>query len=658
MDLFTVAFAILFVFGFQLITDFVEAVYAFGLLGVGIPVEIISVLFFFSPVLLLVRKRGLPGKAVWILYLLVAVTGTLEVWFGTRMRMLTAGLGTGTLLVLLPVLIWSSGQRGDRAAAQRMVKGLALAVLALILARAWNSGIDPAVSMPYRILLAGLALAGAWAAWRELWVNAGEETRPADRPVSDRPGGTTAPVLGFTACLILIYFVFTSPNVMARWTGANYPWLLGLTVFSAVGLIFALDRWPARMWSLRGALFWAWNLLFAVCLVGPIFLNQIYFPQNPQAYPIFEPLTKGVGWTADLVLYIACLLWPIVLLDFGGYARRLVEGGASFRKLSGSFALGSLLFVIFVFAQIFTTVYDYFPVIGPLFRNRFAEVITVLAGLVVVPLGSLRSGGSADRPRRGWLAWGSGALFGAAALAGALAVQARPAPVVASPAVLRVHTYNIQQGYSAAGIKNDSGQLDLMRTVGADIVGLQETDTNRIAGGNADIIRYFSERWNRYSYYGPKVPTGTFGVALLSRYPIENPRTFFLYSQGEQVGVIQAEIQVGSARYAVFVTHLGNDGPMIQQQQLLGEIQKTSLPVIAMADFNFSPETPQYRLTVQSLKDAWMLRWPTGVDDSGLNPTDRIDHIFVSPGIPVQDARILTGGQSDHWSEYIDIQLH
>ena len=141
---------------------------------------------------------------------------------------------------------------------------------------------------------------------------------------------------------------------------------------------------------------------------------------------------------------------------------------------------------------------------------------------------------------------------------------------------------------------------------------MQETDTNRIAGGNSDLVRYFADNLGYYSYYGPKTVAGTFGIALLSRYPIENPRTVYLYSEGEQTAAIMAQIN----GFNVVVTHLGNDGPIVQQQKLLQEIDGTS-SVLAMGDFNFTPDTEQYRLTRTKLDDAWLLKWPQGVDDRG-----------------------------------------
>lgn len=251
------------------------------------------------------------------------------------------------------------------------------------------------------------------------------------------------------------------------------------------------------------------------------------------------------------------------------------------------------------------------------------------------------------------LPWGV-ALASLLALVGVIWRAPSVTPVPEGNASLNVLTYNIQQGYSAEGAKNFDGQLALIRQLDPDVIGLQETDTNRIAGGNADIVRYFAENLNLYSYYGPKSVPGTFGIALLSKYPIDNPRTFYMFSQGEQTATISARITVDSKSFHLFVTHLGNGGPLNQQKELLSQVEGED-NVIAVGDFNFQPDSAQYELTTQTLNDAWLLKWPTGVDDRGVSVENRIDHVFVSPGTTIRDARYILSPASDHPAMTVEI---
>ena len=441
------------------------------------------------------------------------------------------------------------------------------------------------------------------------------------------------------AALIMLYFAFISPNVIARWTGEDYGLILCLIVLALIGFALGYKRimsWPRNVIGL-------WNVAFLIALTATLWAYHIDFPTNPAAYPLAEPFAPA--W-ASVATVFTCVLFPVVLLDISLYGQELIARRPSLRSLGGGFTLAGLFLLLMIFAQVFTTVYDYIPVVGPLFRDRFWLVFAVLGLVMIVPLFLVRS-----RSLSNIVTFSKSSIAFIAAL-GALVVFSvvwpTSAPVGASAeSTLRVLTYNIQQGYSADGQVNYAGQLALMRHANPDVIGLQESDTNRIAGGNFDVVRYFADDLHFYSYYGPKVGAGTFGIALLSRYPIENPRVVYFYSTGEQTAAIIAQIAVGSRRFEVVVTHLGNGGPLVQQQELLQMIDG-HLPTIVMGDFNFKPDTEQYRLTQTRFDDAWLLRWPAGVDEAGLDLHDRIDHIFVSPGTTVNDARYLDTSDSDH----------
>ncbi|MGW8318154.1 MAG: endonuclease/exonuclease/phosphatase family protein, partial [Candidatus Promineifilaceae bacterium] len=402
------------------------------------------------------------------------------------------------------------------------------------------------------------------------------------------------------------------------------------------------------------------NAVFAVALALVALAHQPDFPGAASAYPLAEP---QVTVLAQLPLLLALLLYPVLLVDFVLLTEALIAARPTLGSLGLAFGVGSLFLSLMIFAQVFTTTYDYIPVIGPYFRDQFWLVL-LLPGLILT-LAVLLARRPVQRPADGsGVTKGSGAAFsvplvllvgllGAISLAGAWLIGPRPPTPVPGRNVLRVLTYNIQQGYDEMGRRGEAEQLSLIRRLAPDIIGLQESDNARIAGGNSDLVRTFADRLDMYSYYGPKTVAGTFGIALLSRYPIQEPRTFYVYSEGEQVAVIEAQIEVGDQTFDVYVTHLGNGGPLIQQKQLL-ETLAGKERVIAMGDFNFKPGSEQYELTTTVLDDSWWRQWPDGVDDQGVRPDalpfgwSWLDHIFVSPDVDVVDARYVLEPASDH----------
>lgn len=98
--------SIFFLFFFQLLSDFIESIYAFGLLGTSIPPELVSVLVLFTPLTLLFFRKRIPPPLLLILGELILLSRVLEPLLGTRGKMLVSGTGVGVLCAFLPAWIW------------------------------------------------------------------------------------------------------------------------------------------------------------------------------------------------------------------------------------------------------------------------------------------------------------------------------------------------------------------------------------------------------------------------------------------------------------------------------------------------------------------------------------------------------------------------
>ena len=646
-----ILYAILYLFFFQLLADFIEAIYAFGLMGTGIPNEIVSVLFLFSPLLLLLFRKGFSGKVLLSLGGLLLITRLMEVMLDTRERMFISGIGVAVFLLLFPAIIHRMSHYRDPFREFSLGIGLVIAVALSILFRVLNSGLDITTTGWYQII--GWILAGAaLLLMMTEFLTSKEDSINSMRGLHASFIKITILILGTIACFTLLYFAFTSLNVIARWVEFNYLIVVALAVIGLSLFAYLLVYRTGFSAFLKPPVVMVWNLLFLIFLVLTILPQQIRFPVNPDAYPIYEPTLPQLH---ILPLVLLLLSFPVIFVNFIVFTQELIALKPNMRDLAGGFFFGSLFLLIMIFSHVFTTVYDYIPVIGPFFRDKFWVVYLTVGVVMVLPLLFTRERAFAFsrlQPPPGFAK--IVLLIGAASIFGVFLTMAKPFPPAGTAKTLRVLTYNIQQGYSDYGQKNFEGQLALVEEINADLIGLQESDNNRIAGGNADIVRYFADKLNMYSYYGPSPVTGTFGIALLSRYPIENPKTFYMYSQGEQTATIHARITVGDKTYNVFVTHLGNGGPIIQQEAILQEVEGKD-NVILMGDFNFRPDTDQYQLTLDFLEDAWMSKWPDGVDDQGVHPDRRIDHFFISPNIQVLDIRYIFSPASDHPALWFEI---
>lgn len=654
-----ILFTILFLFFMELLVDFVGAIYARGLLQTSIPVEIVSVVLLFSPLALLAWPDGLRGWPLTILGEVTLICRVFEVVLDKGPKMVMSGLGVGCFLVLLPALLHQQARAERESNSFTLGVSFTIALALLILFRVGGSGLDLAVTGGTQAI--GLALA-LLAAVMLIGISRPDEL-PArgrgSRPALKLPatfGRILALSVGIFSVIILVYFAFSSPNVIARWTGVSYPLIVVVMLVSLSGCAGIFLRRPTWLSWITPPRLLAANALFLLSLVGTLLAHQIRFPANPAAYPLAQP---AVGVWAYLPLLLMLLLFPLLLLDLILFLRDLTARKPTMRSLAGGFTLASLFLLILVLAQVFTTVYDYIPVVGPFFRDKFWLVFLV-AGLGVAP--ALLVVDPAMYTLEEWLSrlvpppWLVGVMpaFALLTIMALLITPARPAPPAADADHLRILTFNIQQGYSEDGRKNVAGQLALMQAANADVIGLQESDTNRIAGSNDDVVRYLADQLDMYAYYGPPVTAGTFGIALLSRYPLQNADTFYMYSEGEQTAAIQAQISVSGQTFNLFVTHLGNGGPIVQQEALLQRID--GLPnVVALGDFNFRPDSDPYRLTTTTLEDAYLTVWPTGIDSAGIDARERIDHVFISPGLTVNEADYLETAESDHPAVLVEV---
>jgi endonuclease/exonuclease/phosphatase family metal-dependent hydrolase len=643
----TILFSVLFLFFLQALSDFIEAIYAFGLLVTAFTIEVASIVLLFTPLLLLAFRK-VPSRRFLLVLSLIAITARLvEPMLDPGGKLVACGISVGAFMMLFPLLL----HRRINILGWQTASGLAIAVSLSIFFRSVNSSLDVSQSGIFQVISWALGIVAMTLLWGADLSAAGDG--PSDRSASN--GRLTGLSIGLASVILMTYFAFASPAVIARWTESSYLAIVATLVmaFSVFGILLGAERFS--VW-LTQRLILGWNILFIAMLVLTILPHQIAFPFNRDAYPLAASTPSPL---APVFLFLMLALSPIIFIDFMLFVREISREKPTLPQIGRSFATATLFLLLMVFFHVFTTIYDYVPIVGPFFRDRFWFVY-LLTGLGMgLPLLLIRKGtfflgkpeiASPFTP----LVIGTLALLSVSAL---YLTAARPVPPP-DRAQLKIMTYNIQQGVDVEGNKSLEALLAVIRTEDPDILGLQESDIARVANGNVDAVRYFADNLNMYSYYGPTTTTGTFGIALLSKYPIQNPKTFFMFSTGEQTATIQAEISKEDTTYQIFVTHLGNDGPIFQLEDMLTRIQSLDAGqlVIAMGDFNFRPTTDQYALMTQTLADAWLLKWPGGKETPGISSEKRIDHLFVSPRLTVLESEYGRSPASDHPYEYIVIE--
>src|SRR5512140_3062192 len=132
--------AILFLFFLQVLSDFIQSIYAFGLLVTAFTIQLAAVALLFTPLALLVARK--PPSRRWIVVMAaVGMLGRLlEPLLDPGGRPVACGLSVGAFLLLFPSLLGHRLRRSILGWA--LGSGLALAVLLSILFRAAGSSLD------------------------------------------------------------------------------------------------------------------------------------------------------------------------------------------------------------------------------------------------------------------------------------------------------------------------------------------------------------------------------------------------------------------------------------------------------------------------------------------------------------------------------------
>jgi endonuclease/exonuclease/phosphatase family metal-dependent hydrolase len=464
--------------------------------------------------------------------------------------------------------------------------------------------------------------------------------------------------IGIVSVFTLLYFAFTSPTVISRWTEVNYLLILLVATVALVLFVWLLASRRnviagfSRVAALTG------TAVFALALTLTLWVNQAILPDEPGLYPVADP---GVSPFWIISLLVMLILYPILFLDFGLLVEEIVHNRPTFRKLGLGFGLASLLMLFLVLSNVFTSVWAYIdPILEPFFRYKFWFYHFIPAVLLALSLLAVRKETADMMVETAHQSIGRGfaalvTAVGIIALVGAFLLS----PVLESPAGpadrLKVAGYNIHQGYDVGGQRSHQAQCALLDQINADIVSLSESDTARIAGGNFDAPRFLADCLDVDSYVGPKTGAGTFGYALLSKFPIENAEVFHLFSGpgfpsagdpekrsgGDQVAVIKSQVRLGDETFNIFVNHFDSNPPREQPEGFV-KLVKGLDHVIAIGDYNCQPDTECFAIITETLNNC------AGIYDDPDVAQGRIDHIFVSPDLQCQNFTYVESSASDH----------
>lgn len=143
----------------------------------------------------------------------------------------------------------------------------------------------------------------------------------------------------------------------------------------------------------------------------------------------------------------------------------------------------------------------------------------------------------------------------------------------------------------------------LLKGAELDLIGLLESDQQRIIMGNRDSTQYLAEELGMWADYGPGPNKHTWGCALLSKFPILNSTHHLLPSPvGELAPAIHATIDAYGEQVDVFVFHSGQDEDpedrRLQTEYLSDLMGSSPRPSILLSYLVTKPEQGNYNTYV------------------------------------------------------------
>ena len=243
---------------------------------------------------------------------------------------------------------------------------------------------------------------------------------------------------------------------------------------------------------------------------------------------------------------------------------------------------------------------------------------------------------------------------------------------------LKIMTYNIQHGHVHLSTKpGDEIDLtkvgDVIRDIGADIVGLNEVRGNGSHPDYTAQAEFLANYLGFHAYFGRAIyfpNLGPYGNAVISRYPIIEAKVIPIpdpYNAKELKGyfeprcIVRVVVELPDGkRLAVYSSHFGLNPEEAEHAvtTAVTVLREEALPFVLMGDFNLTPDSPilaplyaKLTPTDDLIPEAEKLTFPSD------NPTIKIDYIFTGNGTVPLSAGVKQIVAADHCPVWADVDV-
>ena len=597
--------------------------------------------------------EALLGTIALLVFLAAFLAGGLQRLLGNRLLILVTAGGLGLLRLLMqgwsdkPVLDLSLAmagmalfvvfvptylrrvRRSGSAGTGRFALGL---LLGLVLDTAlhgafhtydisWQPGLLPLLLTLLLVVVQWILLTGI------TLVRNADVPQEAGGPADKRPLANQFPLVAIGPFLFLQVVVLQNIARAATLTGWPLPMAFGWT------LLAQLAGLGAAAWLLSRPRHNLW-LLALVSGVGLVAILAIPYPE-------------GAALTAPLILAGQVLLSLLITLVFVGIGVDAPK--TAFSSTTVANALGMILVLLFIMGY-YLVYYLKLP-----YSNTILEPVAafLVAACALGSATALRKGTGGIH--RAWLTAVLVLPLLMLPLAGVITWRA-PTAVSGEGFPVRLMTYNLHNGFNTEGYLAMEDIAQVIEESDPDIVALHEVSRGWVISGRLDMLSWLSERLDMPYVFGPTADP-FWGNAILSRYPIVEYTHYDLPPRDLPVlrGFTAAVVDLGNGdRLQVIATHFhhveGDTGIRLLQSREIINFWGGDGHTVLVGDLNAEPHAPEMEIlrqaglvdVVAGIEPPPVYTWPS------VNPSQRIDYIWVSQDLKVTDIRVPVSNASDH----------
>ncbi|SCU91213.1 LAME_0E11672g1_1 [Lachancea meyersii CBS 8951] len=364
--------------------------------------------------------------------------------------------------------------------------------------------------------------------------------------------------------------------------------------------------WSWEGWASNGSqgpLTWPYSSLTCIAMLLAALTSQS-FCGKPLVPSLLLCVSTGIlaspsitGWfnyAFGGIVYIFGIIWMIPTF----FSKMNII------KSPWAYTLASLFYLIFVLAHVWTVAYAFVP---------FGWVLRESMGLVLIGSSLLIVFGALFGLKKDVMKktiskkfWNRVNLLGVLFVGSIgfvtfrLAPTGTPVPYHAEDNLITAGIWTIHFGLDNYMWSSEDKMTQLLKDMEVDVVGLLETDTQRITMGNRDLTSKMAHDLQMYADFGPGPNKHTWGCILLSKFPIVNSTHYLMPSPvGELAPAIHATLQTyDDVLVDVFVFHGGQEEDeedrRLQSEELARIMGSTDRPSILLSYLVTDPHEGNY----------------------------------------------------------------